>query len=148
MWHFPLRVLVAAVVVGCGCQSLCYKIGFGVSISKVYPSFYVIYHFLPRLSLLIPPSLSLPPSLASSHPGLGCDIDIQKTIQMTRSQRSGMVQTEAQYRFVYLAMKYHLELLRSRITAGKKVKMSDNPETVYCNIPSEPVIPKRGSSRP
>ena len=37
-------------------------------------------------------------------PGLDCDIDIQKTIQMVRAQRSGMVQTEAQYKFIYVAI--------------------------------------------
>jgi len=35
--------------------------------------------------------------------GFECEIDIQRTIQMVRSQRSGMVQTEAQYKFVYMA---------------------------------------------
>ncbi|DAA21254.1 TPA: MGC107851 protein-like [Bos taurus] len=32
--------------------------------------------------------------------GLDCDIDVPKTIQLVRRQRSGMVQTEAQYKFV------------------------------------------------
>ena len=38
--------------------------------------------------------------------GLDCEIDIQRTIQMVRSQRSGMVQTEAQYKFVYMAVQH------------------------------------------
>ncbi|KAK3551832.1 hypothetical protein QTP70_028997 [Hemibagrus guttatus] len=41
--------------------------------------------------------------------GVDCDIDIQKCIQMVREQRSGMVQTEAQYRFIYLAMLKYIE---------------------------------------
>uniref|UniRef100_A0A4W4EG22 protein-tyrosine-phosphatase n=1 Tax=Electrophorus electricus TaxID=8005 RepID=A0A4W4EG22_ELEEL len=44
-----------------------------------------------------------------SSKGVDCDIDIQKCIQMVREQRSGMVQTEAQYRFIYLAVKQHIE---------------------------------------
>ncbi|XP_071451601.1 tyrosine-protein phosphatase non-receptor type 11-like isoform X3 [Hetaerina americana] len=40
--------------------------------------------------------------------GLDCEIDIQRTIQMVRSQRSGMVQTEAQYKFVYLAVQHYI----------------------------------------
>ena len=30
---------------------------------------------------------------------------------MVRSQRSGMVQTEAQYKFVYLAVQHHIDTL-------------------------------------
>ena len=41
--------------------------------------------------------------------GLDCEIDIQKTIQMVRYQRSGMVQTELQYKFVYLAVKHYMD---------------------------------------
>uniref|UniRef100_F7ASC3 Protein tyrosine phosphatase non-receptor type 11 n=1 Tax=Monodelphis domestica TaxID=13616 RepID=F7ASC3_MONDO len=41
--------------------------------------------------------------------GLDCDIDIPRTIQRVRQQRSGMVQTEAQYKFVYMAVQRHIE---------------------------------------
>ncbi|KAJ1524929.1 hypothetical protein ONE63_009787 [Megalurothrips usitatus] len=52
--------------------------------------------------------------------GLDCEIDIQRTIQMVRSQRSGMVQTEAQYKFVYLAVQHHIETASQRKLAEQK----------------------------
>ncbi|KAK2855287.1 hypothetical protein Q7C36_007156 [Tachysurus vachellii] len=84
--------------------------------------------------------------------GVDCDIDIQKCIQMVREQRSGMVQTEAQYRFIYLAMlKYiesqkdiqharmateteygNLSLQPKHVKASRKV--SKNKEDVYENL--------------
>ncbi|KAH6933521.1 hypothetical protein HPB50_015894 [Hyalomma asiaticum] len=48
---------------------------------------------------------------------LSCEIDIQRTIQMVRMQRSGMVQTEAQYKFVYLAVEHYIETLQQRMQA-------------------------------
>jgi len=47
--------------------------------------------------------------------GLDCEIDIQKSIQAVRAQRSGMVQTEAQYKFVYLAVRHHIETVSQRM---------------------------------
>jgi len=41
--------------------------------------------------------------------GLDCEIDIHRTILMVRSQRSGMVQTEAQYKFVYYAVQHYIQ---------------------------------------
>ncbi|KAI2798595.1 protein tyrosine phosphatase, non-receptor type 11, partial [Blomia tropicalis] len=52
--------------------------------------------------------------------GLDCEIDIQRTIQMVRAKRSGMVQTEAQYKFVYLAVQHYMETLQQRIQAEHK----------------------------
>ena len=50
-----------------------------------------------------------------AHAGLECEIDIPKSIQLVRSQRSGMVQTEAQYKFVYRALLHYVETLQKRL---------------------------------
>ncbi|XP_062960308.1 tyrosine-protein phosphatase non-receptor type 11-like [Cynocephalus volans] len=66
--------------------------------------------------------------------GLDCDIDIPKTIQLVRRQRSGMVQTEAQYKFVYLALQRYIqgEQLRLREQdpggGGRRVREAAAPE--------------------
>ncbi|XP_013778053.1 tyrosine-protein phosphatase non-receptor type 11-like isoform X2 [Limulus polyphemus] len=52
--------------------------------------------------------------------GLDCEIDIQRTIQTVRSRRSGMVQTEAQYKFVYLAVQHYIDTLQQRMQAEQK----------------------------
>lgn len=45
--------------------------------------------------------------------GLECEIDIQKTVQHVRTQRfDQMVQLEAQYKFIYLAIAHHVEMER------------------------------------
>lgn len=44
--------------------------------------------------------------------GPHCPIDIPKTVRMLREQRATMVQTEAQYRFIYLAISAYMKLWR------------------------------------
>ncbi|KAF6025251.1 csw [Bugula neritina] len=61
--------------------------------------------------------------------GLDCDIDIQRAILNVRSQRSGMVQTEAQYKFVYLAIQHYKETVSQRRIAER---LSHNRE--YTNL--------------
>ncbi|KAF7226966.1 tyrosine-protein phosphatase non-receptor type 6 [Nothobranchius furzeri] len=60
--------------------------------------------------------------------GLDCDIDIPKYIQMVREQRSGMVQTEAQYKFIYLAVSEYIQTTKAKENALKET------ETEYGNL--------------
>ena len=63
--------------------------------------------------------------------GLDTEIDIQRTIQQVRSQRSGMVQTEAQYKFVYLAVQYYIETIQLKLQAEQ---VSQKMGREYTNI--------------
>lgn len=64
--------------------------------------------------------------------GLDCEIDIQRTIQRVRSQRSGMVQTEAQYKFVYLAVLHHIGTVSQRMQAEQKSLQLGREYTNIC----------------
>ncbi|XP_071765044.1 tyrosine-protein phosphatase non-receptor type 6 isoform X1 [Centroberyx gerrardi] len=82
--------------------------------------------------------------------GRDCDIDIQKCIQMVREQRSGMVQTEAQYKFIYLAVSEYIQAAKAQDNASMETeteygnlqlkhppasrKVSKNKEDVYENL--------------
>ncbi|XP_077431618.1 tyrosine-protein phosphatase non-receptor type 6 isoform X1 [Vanacampus margaritifer] len=60
--------------------------------------------------------------------GLNCDIDISKYIQMVREQRSGMVQTEAQYKFIYLSVSEYIQITKAKDGASMEA------ETEYANL--------------
>ncbi|XP_014258399.1 tyrosine-protein phosphatase corkscrew isoform X3 [Cimex lectularius] len=80
--------------------------------------------------------------------GVDCEIDIQRTIQMVRAQRSGMVQTEAQYKFVYLAVQHYIQTLSQRILAEQKCLQAgrEYSNIKYCNdSPTMPVPVTRKS---
>ncbi|CAG6015092.1 unnamed protein product [Menidia menidia] len=82
--------------------------------------------------------------------GMDCDIDIPKYIQMVREQRSGMVQTEAQYKFIYLAVSEWIQSSKAHNCAYMETdteygnlqlkhqpasrKVSKNKEDVYENL--------------
>ncbi|XP_035239343.1 tyrosine-protein phosphatase non-receptor type 11b isoform X1 [Anguilla anguilla] len=72
--------------------------------------------------------------------GLDCDIDIPKTIQMVRRQRSGMVQTEAQYKFIYMAVQQYIDTAQKRLEEEQRNKMM---EREYSNIKYPPVTNSR-----
>ncbi|XP_041130143.1 tyrosine-protein phosphatase non-receptor type 11-like isoform X3 [Polyodon spathula] len=63
--------------------------------------------------------------------GLDCDIDVPKTIQMVRRQRSGMVQTEAQYKFIYMAVQQYIDTVQKRLEEEQRNKTK---EREYSNI--------------
>ncbi|KAM8924719.1 tyrosine-protein phosphatase non-receptor type 6 [Pelodytes ibericus] len=63
--------------------------------------------------------------------GLDTDIDVQKTIQMVRCQRSGMVQTDAQYKFIYLAIAQFIDAQKHKMQALQNTKVT---ESEYGNL--------------
>ncbi|XP_069610271.1 tyrosine-protein phosphatase non-receptor type 6 [Ranitomeya imitator] len=79
--------------------------------------------------------------------GLDCDIDVQKTIQMVRSQRSGMVQTEAQYRFTYAAIAQYIDSAKHKLQALERTKMTES-EYGNLGLPLSKMKVTRSSSRP
>lgn len=68
------------------------------------------------------------------YQGLDCEIDIPKMVQNLRSQRSGMVQTEAQYKFVYLAVKHYIEAISQRVKEEQRNLQMGNMGREYHNI--------------
>uniref|UniRef100_A0A8C3E1I0 Tyrosine-protein phosphatase non-receptor type n=1 Tax=Corvus moneduloides TaxID=1196302 RepID=A0A8C3E1I0_CORMO len=77
--------------------------------------------------------------------GLDCDIDIPKTIQMVRRQRSGMVQTEAQYKFVYMAVQQFIEAEQKRLEEEQRNKRKERD---YLNIGYSAVEKGRAKGQP
>ena len=82
------------------------------------------------------------------HQGWQNDIDIQRSVQIARGQRSGMVQTEQQYKFVYRAILHYVEANQQRNATGEGA-LYDNtknqgvpaPEALYGNLNAPPQPP-------
>ncbi|XP_068611662.1 tyrosine-protein phosphatase non-receptor type 6 [Brachionichthys hirsutus] len=95
--------------------------------------------------------------------GLDCDIDIPKYIQMLREQRSGMVQTETQYKFIYLSVSEYIQTTKAKNcvymetdTDYENLQLkhqpasrtaSKNKEDVYENLPKANKNEKKKSEK-
>lgn len=66
--------------------------------------------------------------------GFDCEIDIHRTVQMVRDQRSGMVQNEAQYKFIYMAVLEFIETVKQRIGIGPE-PTQDSPRVRSHPVP-------------
>lgn len=64
--------------------------------------------------------------------GTDSEIDVLKTCQLLRAERSGIIQTEIQYRFLYEAMKHYLSTEEKREDAKKD--QADGRKPSYGNI--------------
>jgi tyrosine-protein phosphatase non-receptor type 11 len=64
--------------------------------------------------------------------GLNCEIDIQKVVEEARAQRSGMVQTEEQYKFLYEVIKHYSETQKKRMVTQHLT--SDEVPQEYGNL--------------
>lgn len=74
-----------------------------------------------------------------NYQGWDDEIDIQKTIQLVRAQRSGMVQTEQQYKFVYSAINAFVESSQALMLVGDnygnlKFPFKSEEEPLYGNM--------------
>ena len=63
--------------------------------------------------------------------GFDCEIDIHRIVRSVRNQRSGMIQTEAQYTFIYAALAHHMNTIKVRLDASYNAK---DKEIGYTNI--------------
>lgn len=99
---------------------------------------------------VLKPWASLRPSWPLPPAGVDCDMDVPKTIQMVRSKRSGMVQTEAQYRFIYMAVKHYIETLQRRIEE-EQVSVGPSPflrrSVPDANPPPPPPLCRKARSK-
>lgn len=69
--------------------------------------------------------------------GFDCEIDIHRTVQMVRDHRSGMVQNEAQYKFIYMAVLEFIETEKQRVGLGTEPSL-DSPRVR--SLPTMPFL--------
>lgn len=67
--------------------------------------------------------------------GIELDIDIYKAVCNLRSQRSGMIQTEKQYQFVYIAIGQFIENFKIQLNNGFS---TSTPRTISMNSVHSP----------
>ncbi|KAK3699692.1 hypothetical protein QZH41_014676 [Actinostola sp. cb2023] len=81
--------------------------------------------------------------------GLDTEIDISKAIQNVRAQRSGMVQTEAQYEFIYKAIQHYIstEMARLKSYDAPSSAVYGNLSNVRVNPDALPALPSYFSGR-
>lgn len=89
------------------------------------------------------------------------EIDVQRSVQTARGQRSGMVQTEQQYKFVYRSILHYVEAVQQRMQSSAAAVSGgatnnatyDNfsfpskpspKENLYDNVPAAPPRPPKG----
>ena len=65
------------------------------------------------------------------------EIDIQQTVQNARHQRSGMVQTAQQYKFIYLAIQHYVEACEQKM-AHQAGAMADQSNYGNFDFPATP----------
>ncbi|CAD5224310.1 unnamed protein product [Bursaphelenchus okinawaensis] len=63
--------------------------------------------------------------------GPHCSIDIPKTVRMVREQRATMVQTEAQYRFIYYAISTYMKMWRKEHALNEITNALPPPTVPY-----------------
>ncbi|PAV82883.1 hypothetical protein WR25_21151 [Diploscapter pachys] len=75
--------------------------------------------------------------------GRSCPIDIPKTVECIRGQRSGMVQTEAQYCFLYKAICCYIQRTCKRRIISSTNSSNSNSSLTLTGLPSAPPVPPR-----
>lgn len=69
------------------------------------------------------------------HQGWDVLVDVQRAVQLLRGQRSGMVQTDQQYKFIYQTLLYYIDASQKRTSACKGSPLAQKrEESVYGNI--------------